>query len=263
MGVDYVVDLPCEPKQALGTQTIVDLIKARARAERVRDLFRAQGDSGPLSEMTFETVTLRPEGPVRELVSVASLLESAAALDPHTAACEGCVGRSEARAFGCIGHVTYPLRAATEAWLLEQLPDALDSTAFELLSRAVADFSWDGSYTVDLRGQGQTFFEARATPVRRWAEEFALSGDQLWQMLFGLGDLSPPHSLMCALFLGVIPHRTTAGELGALSDDPSTIAGFALRYDADHEDWQIRELQRFFRALGLAAALGVPILVDG
>ncbi len=263
MGVDYVVDLGCEPKDVLGTQEIVDLLKARSRAEYVRDMMRSQGDVRSLSEMTFETVVLRPEGPIREEVSVQALFDDAKALDPLASACEGCEARCTPRPFGCVGYVSYPVSAATEAWLLEQLPDRLDSSAGTMLESAVWDFDWDGSYTRHLRAQGDTFFENRASPRRTWGEVFQITGDQIWQILFGLGHLSPAHSMMCALFVGLIPHEIAADALGGLSQDTALVAGHALRYDIDHPDLQIAELRRFFRAMGLAAAMNTTVLIDG
>ena len=263
MGVDYVVDLECAPKDALGVQGVVDLLKARHRAEYVRDVLRANGDTRPLTEMTFQTVVLRPEGPVEEEVSVQSLFDRAAALDPHAAACQGCEARCQPVPFGCVGYVSYPVREATETWLLEQLPADLGSPAGTMLASAFRDFGWDGTFTERLRAQGDTFFERRAGGQRRWQTGFTVTSDQLWQILFGLGHLSPAHSMMCALFVGVIPHHTNAEGLAQLSRDTARIGGHALRYDVDHEDPQIAEVARFLRAMGLAAALGVSLLIDG
>lgn len=263
MGVDYVVDLDCAPKDALGVQGVVDLLKARARAEYVRDVFRANGDHRPLSEMTFETVVLRPEGPVEESVSVQSLFDRAAALEPHAPACQGCEARCQPIPFGCVGYVSYPVQPATEAWLLEQLPVDLGSPAGTMLASAFRDFGWDGGFTQRLRAQGDTFFTEPAGRHRQWSGGFSVSNDQLWQILFGLGHLSPAHSMMCALFLGVIPHHTTAEGLAQLSRDTARIGGHALRYEVGHEDPQIAEVARFLRAMGLAAALGVSLLIDG
>lgn len=263
MGVDYVVDLECSPKEALGVQGIVDLLKARGRAEYVRDMMRAGGDTRPLGELTFETMVLRPDGPQRETVSVQSLFERAAALDEHAPACEGCEARCRPSAFGCVGYVSYPVRASSEAWLLEQLPVDLDSAAGTLLTSAFADFGWDGSFTRHLRSQGDTFFEAREATPRRWSNGFTLSSDQIWHMLFGLGHLAPAHSMMCSLFMGVVPHHIGAEGLAQLSQDTARLGGHALRYDVEHEDHQLAELARFFRAMGLAAALNVSLLIDG
>jgi len=263
MGVDYVVDLGCAPKEALSTQQIVDLLKARSRAEYVRDMMRSQGDTRSLSEMTFETVVLRPEGPTREEVSVQRLFDDAAALDPLAASCESCVARCTPRPFGCVGYVSYPVTGETEAWLLDQLPDRLDSSGGTMLENAVRDFRWDGSYTEHLRGQGDTFLELDTSPARRWPSGFEITGDQIWQILFGLGHLSPAHSMMCALFVGLIPHGTPPDALANLSRDTAQVAGHALRYGVDDADHQVGELQRFFRAMGLAAAMNVTVLIDG
>lgn len=263
MGIDYVVDLECAPKEALGTQTIVDLLKARSRAEFVRDTMHSEGDVRPLSEMTFETVVLRPDGPIREQVSVQSLFDEAAGLDAHADSCAQCEARCRPCSFGCVGSVSYPIEPGTEWWLMDQLPESLDSSAGTMLTNAVGDFGWDGSHAARLREQGDTFFTKPDGIERGWDTGLHLSSDQVWHMLFGLGPLSPAHSLMCALFVGVIPHDTAPDALEQLSQDTAQVAGHALRFEVSHPEPQVAELMRFFRAMGLAAALNVDLLIDG
>lgn len=263
VGIDYVVDLECAAKDALTTQRIVDLRKARGRAESIRDRMRSQGDERPLSQMTCETSVLGPEGPVARTVSVQSLLDEASELDAHEGGCAACEARCVPQAFGCTGHISYPIAPPTEAWLMEQLPDRLDSSAGTMLTHAVGDFGWDGSHTRRLREHGETFFRQGQGIERRWDSGFALTSDQVWHLLFGVGHLSPAHTLMCALFVDVIPHATSPEALEQATRDTALVAGHALRYEIRHDDVQIAELARFFRAMGLAAALNVNLLIDG
>ena len=264
VGIDYAVDLDCAAKEALTTHRIIDLLKARSRAEYVRERMRSQGDTRPPSQMTFETTVLRPGGPIQKSVSVQSLLDDAAELlDPHAGHCDGCEARCLPRAFGCIGYISYPVGPETEAWLMERLPDHLDSSAGTMLTHAVGDFGWDGSPTRRLREQGQTFFLRGRGIERRWDTGFGLTSDQVWHLLFGLGPLSPAHTLMCALFMDVIPHATAPEALEQLTRDTAQVAGHALRYEVRHDDLQIAEIARCFRAMGLAAALNVNLLIDG
>lgn len=59
MGVDYVIDLDCAPKQALGTESIVELVKARSRADAVLAMARSGGDQRPPSQIKFAIAVSR------------------------------------------------------------------------------------------------------------------------------------------------------------------------------------------------------------
>lgn len=264
MGVDYVIDLPCMPKSALGTRRIVELLKGRSRADHVEQLLRARGDQRPAAELVFETVTLGPAGPQEATVSVQQLRDQARRLDEQASLCDHCVARTHPRPFACVGYVGYPLAASTERWLLSLLPDSLETLAGQALVRAFRDFGWDGHYAEGLRTRGQTFFEARETQYRYW-NDFTLSSDQVFDILFGLGSLQPAHTQMLALFFGIIPHDISPFAFGRLSEDRAGLADMALRRmsPSTQDPPGIGELRTFLRAAALAAALGRSLLIEG
>jgi hypothetical protein len=87
-----------------------------------------------------------------------------------------------------------------------------------------------------------------------------ISSDQLFQMMFLVGNLAPTHCLMLALFCGVIPHDTSLHDL---KDPTGRARALAASYIAPQPDPDIEQLASFLRALAVAARLEVPILIDG
>jgi hypothetical protein len=87
-----------------------------------------------------------------------------------------------------------------------------------------------------------------------------ISSDQLFQMMFMVGNLAPTHCLMLALFCGVIPHDTSLHDL---KDEAGRGRALASANVATEADADIEQLAAFLRALAVAARLDVPILVDG
>ena len=124
MAIDYVIDYTCVPKQTLTTEGIVERLKARERAGAVIKLFRENGDQRPPSEMGFEFTRTTVEGEEETRVIVVQvMLDLAAQLDPLEQHCAGCPANVSGRPFGCVGAIQYPITAAAERWLLDQLPD--------------------------------------------------------------------------------------------------------------------------------------------
>src|SRR5579859_634354 len=110
MGLDYVIDWPCVPKEAFGTPGILERLKARARAEAIVRLYREQGDQRPPSEMGVEVVNRVSDGTQHtETVVVQALFDQAAVLDSYAAACVGCPANALKRSFGCFGAINYPV----------------------------------------------------------------------------------------------------------------------------------------------------------
>ncbi|MCC6804135.1 MAG: hypothetical protein IT319_14740, partial [Anaerolineae bacterium] len=91
MAIDYVIDYPCAPKEALTTDGIVERLKARERANAVIRLFRENGDQRPPSEMGFEFTRTNADGEEEtRVIVVQEMLDSATELDPLAQYCVGC-----------------------------------------------------------------------------------------------------------------------------------------------------------------------------
>lgn len=269
MGIDFTIDHDCEPKRALGSDALVELLKARDRARMVLETMRAEGDERPVEELTFVSAVLRRDGAMEEReVTVGAMLEAAAPLEAHAHHCTGCPANVTGEPYGCNGYIGYPIEAESESWLLDRLPDDLSTTAGWLLQQAFADFGWDGAYAARLRGDGPAFFEADRAPGIRWGDApdaFAITGNQLFDCLFGLGPLQPAHLAMMALFLGVVPHDLPPEAVGtALRGGEEMQAVLDLgSLEVDGASEQIRALALLLRAVARAAVLGEGLRIDG
>jgi hypothetical protein len=260
MGIDHVLGLPCEPKRVLGVDGLVRLMKARSRADMVLATLRAQGDERPPHEVTIGIIEQRPEGTQHRKVTVQSLVDAAADLEPQRPHCVGCPVDLQGEGFGCYGYVAYPLPEAVESWLLAMLPDDLESTAGRMLVRACSDFPWDGRRAREMRAQGDTFFEARRSKMRRWGDEFALGSDQVFHMLFHVGEIGSTHAMMCCLLLGLVPHDTPAD---ALADVEGRRAALAAAVPPVPPDASCVAMAGFLHALLVAARRQLDLAIDG
>lgn len=257
MGIDYVIDLDCEPKRVLGVATILDLVKSRDRGMAALQLARTSKGTRVPTALPVETVVRGRIERVEE-TTVQSLLDRAAPLDAQASHCVSCpANRESSTGYGCYRSIPYPIPVEAEEWLLMRLPDDLQSTtAGWMLAGALADFGWDGRPAAVLRGRGRTFFESDSAPRVDWGS-VSLSGDQLFQMLFLVGPLSPSHALMMALFLGVLPHSMDPIDL----KDATRRDHWLERAAIPSVSPAIDPLAEFLRALSVAIRLGVGVLV--
>jgi hypothetical protein len=260
MGVDHVVDLECNAKRALGVETIVNLLKSRSRADAILHMSRQNGDNRPPEQITFKVAVQRPTGVETQDVSVAMLFQQAAGLDPHRSGCASCPANAGmAAGFGCVRYLNYPIEQRTEQWLWSRLPQDMRCTAGHFLQRAIADFGWDGAPSAKMRAQGRTFFESPTPLSGSWPDGFSFTSDQLFHMLFHVGHLGATHSLMVALFLGVLPHDLDPQILG----DRARRAQMLGLAGVPPQEGQREQMAEVLRALVMAARLEVDLLVDG
>jgi hypothetical protein len=249
MGIDYVIDLACDPKKALTTEGIVNLVKARSRAEAVLRIARDGGDERPPSEISFDVAVNRNGNIETTSVSVQELLDQANGLAAHRGACAGCpANRDNPHGFGCYASISYPLEEDTERFLLSRLPDKIDSPAGYMFSSAMRDFAWDGEQAADMRQQGDTFFRLSKPPVRSWPE-LSITSDQLFHMMFHVGHLQASHALMLCLFFGLI----------SLEDDDDV----QREVQVNVESANAQQMIDFLNTLAFASSAKLDILIDG
>ena len=147
--------------------------------------------------------------------------------------------------------------------MMQRLPQELGCTAGALLVRGLGEFGWNGEPTAKLRASGTTYFESRAPYGVRWQSDdgaIEISSDQLFQMMFMVGNLAPTHCMMLALFFGVIPHDISLHDLKDSTGRTKALdaANLPPEPDADTE-----QLAAFLRTLAVAARLEVSVLIDG
>ncbi len=266
MAIDYIIDYACVPKETLTTEGIVERLKARERAASVIRLFRENGDQRPPSEMGFEFTRTTPEGDEENrVIVVQEMLDLAADLDPLQPYCAGCPANLSGAPFGCIGFIEYPISTAAERWLLDLLPGIEEPLPWLLLRQGVQELGYDGESVKPLRANG-TYFEERRVAGRDLAE-FLMTGNQVFEMLFLLGDIQPAHAGMLLLLFHAIPRAGDADQIvrimnRSLSDEEiERDYPFQMTIGRD-DDRTTAELKGFFQALHRAGSLGVALKLD-
>jgi len=262
MAIDYVLALGCEPQKLLGVGRLVELNRTRILARSALAHMREDGEQRSPSEIEIQLTMRKPEGDSARGVTLQDLLDEARPLDEVSQHCSTCpAGLS--REFACHRRIRYPIPEHVEQWMLARLPRKLDNTAGALLVRGLGEFGWDGAPAAKLRAAGTTYFESRVAYGVRWEGEegvIEISSDQLFQMMFMVGNLTATHSLMLALFLGVIPHDTS---VHLLKDAEGKNQALAAAHVASEPDPDIEQVAAFLRALAVAARLDAAILIDG
>ncbi len=266
MAIDYVIDYPCAPKEALTTDGIVERLKARERANAVIRLFRENGDQRPPSEMGFEFTRTNADGEEEtRVIVVQEMLDSVAELDPLAQYCVGCPANATGTPFGCTGFIDYPISAAGERWLLDRLPGIDQPLVWLLLRQGVQEMGYDGAPVRPLRAN-PTYFEERRVPGRDLVE-FVMTADQVFEMLFLLGDIQPAHAGVLLILFGAIPREIEAEHIVRIMNGTLTADEIARDFPFQmplhpNDDRTTAALKAFFYALHRAWALGVPLLLD-
>jgi hypothetical protein len=262
MAIDYVLAMGCEPQRQLGVERLIGLHRTRILARSALAQMRRDGEDRDPKDIEVQLTMRKPEGDSARGVSLQDLLDESAPLDEVAGHCATCPA-GLTREFACHRRIRYPIPEHVEAWLMARLPTELGCTAGALLVRGLGEFGWTGDPTAKLRSNGTTFFESRAPYGVRWQGEdgvIEISSDQLFQMMFMVGNLAPTHCLMLALFCGVIPHDTSLYDLKDKEGRTRALDVAKLPTEADAE---IEQLAAFLRTLGVAARLDVSILIDG
>jgi hypothetical protein len=262
MAIDYVLAIGCEPQKQLGVGRLVELNRTRILARSALAHMREDGEKRPPHEIEIQLTMRKPDGDSARGVTLQDLVDEARPLDGVAHHCATCPA-GFTREFACHRRIRYPIPEHVEQWLLARLPKKLDNTAGALLVRGLGEFGWDGAPTAKLRAAGTTYFESRVAYGMRWETDegnLEVSSDQLFQMMFMVGNLTPTHSMMLALFLGVIPHDISVFDL---KDPGGKAAALAAAHVASEADPDVEQLAAFLRMLAIAARLEATILVDG
>jgi hypothetical protein len=262
MAIDYVLAMGCEPQKLLGVERLVSLHRTRILARSALTHMRQDGDKRAPSEIEIQLTMGKPEGESARGVSLQTLLDESAPLDEVAGHCARCPAALP-REFACHRRIRYPIPEHVEAWLMSRLPTTLECTAGTLLARGLGEFGWDGAPAARLRSAGTTYFESRAPYGVRWQSDrgiIEISSDQLFQMMFMVGNLAPTHCLMLVLFCGVLAHDI---DIFDLKDVERRTRALAAADVAPQPDADIEQLAAFLRTLAVAARLEVSVVVDG
>lgn len=264
MAIDHIIDYDCVPKRTLTSEGILERLKGRQRAETIIQLFRQNDDDRPPSEMGFEfTRSTLDDDDATELMVVQDVLDYAEPLKPLEHHCAGCPANRRGEPFGCMSFVQYPISAAGEKWLLQQLPMPTEPLVWLLLKQGVDNFAYDGATTAKLR-QGETYFEDKFAASRRLGE-IVLDANQVFEMIFMVGHIIPNHGAILLLFFNALERSEMEAPeiMNLVPADDEKIA----KYDFLHQvlpadDQTTRDIKEFLEALYIAWKLNVRLLVD-
>jgi len=262
MAIDYVLATGCEPQKLLGIERLVALHRTRILARSALAHMREDGEARDPRDIEIQLTTRKPDGDSARGVSLQDLLDESQPLDAVAAHCATCPAALP-REFACHRRIRYPIPEHVEAWMMRRLPQQLGCTAGALLVRGLGEFGWDGAPATKLRASGTTYFESRAPYGVRWQGDdgaIEISSDQLFQMMFMVGNLAPTHCLMLALFFGVIPHDISLHDL---KDPEGRTRALDAAVVPTEIDGETEQLAAFLRMLGVAARLDVSVLIDG
>lgn len=268
MGIDYIVDAPCIPRDTLTLSEITQRLKEREQAKSVVQWYRDNDDSRPLSEIGFEVTRRTPDGEqTTDTVIAQEALDRAAPLEGIARQYADCDQLQFATFEECFGSINYPLENKTELWLLEQLPGVESPILFLMLMRGVQEFGYTGNVARELRDNVGVFFENPDTLARRYAE-MDVTTDVLFEMTFQLGPIQPAHGAMLLLFYNAIPRigfdpdtfmQLTRGQMTA----ERLLEDFPFRHTVSPDDpTTLGDMKRFLRALYHALLLNAPVLLD-
>ena len=132
-----------------------------------------------------------------------------------------------------------------------------------LLGEHLRDLNQHSAQVQEIRESG-AYFESEMNP-RRKLGEIAVSGNNLFYLLFMQGHISPSRAAITLLFLNAIPRNIDAADIYKLTPAPANAAEvypFQHPPDPDIDDSTVSELKAFLRALHTAWLLNVDLLLD-
>jgi len=261
MGVDYVQDRSCRVKEELGLETLVGLLKSRAQAARLQRQFEEKGEDP--KGATIRRVVIYPSGPVEEKVSLDELMQAGAALKPLEPACDGCTANFRGSPFGCCGYLNYPISDPEERWLMARLPDSLSSAGGIYLNSALRELKIDGAPVARMRKD--LFFERPEPVIRQWgsaSDPFEVSSNQILQFLLYSGGLTPLHTALACLFVGLIPHDIAASDMQGIVSDPAAMQDYLVIDENALSVLETTQLGMFFMGMMSAAINSETLLID-
>jgi hypothetical protein len=257
MGADHIIDYPCEVKRTLGKGDVAQGTVQLLRLLKLRAVLEVARQNGK-DEVT--RVVMLPTGPKEERLGRRELEAAQAPLRELEATCAGCPAACGKQAFGCIGHVRYPVSAEGERWLADRLPGP-DELRGAFLRKAIADFRYTGAPLEPWRARGLL---ALGQPLRRGD----VDTNQLLQALFVTGpSLNPHHCFLLVFWLGLVRHQKQP------IDSPDALAevielpparraeAVAVKLGRAETPGEV-DVQQLVRALFRAWLLDVPLLVD-
>lgn len=238
MVIDFVIELPCEPKRRLRPPGILTLL---------RRIETSQGGGEPVGQED------------------AAAREAGFRLRPLAFHCAQCPANHANSAFGCHGRIHAPLSAAAEEWLADQWPSSLTARedwtpdqraqlkSFRRLLEFIEREKVTGAAAEVERSSGGMFL--RKKPRRkRYGPLFrrsTSSSSQILELLFLAGRVEPDVGELVCRALGVWV------DLESAEDGVAEVLFTAPEEPED--DPSLVDVKQYLHALMVASSLSVPV----
>ena len=265
MGIDYVIDYECVPKQELTTLGIMERLKAKQRAQAVIKLYRDRGDNRPPKDMGFEMVRRTADGEEEvQVIVVQDMLDDAAPLEQLRQHCVGCPANVLDKPFGCFNTINYPISQLTEVWLMKRLPTPDEPLIFLLVQQAVQDILPNAELAeqiASMREREGVFFQSTEMLGRHY-DQATITTNHIFQLLFLPESINPAYGSLLMLLFGAIPRDMDAEHLMKLASSTLSEEVPFLIEDELGDDQTLADVKDFLRAVHRAHALRVSVSLD-
>lgn len=272
MSIIFYVDYPCPVKETVKPGRMLRLLYGRERAnEAVNKARRDKPDVTP--EQVMVNLSLSDGAGTKELkrVSAAEVHRQVAELDALADHCRDCKARVDRQSFGCRSRIDFPFTLKAEAFLMGLIHAKDGDPTPTLLCNYLESNGIVGNQTAEMRKLPGLWFESDKPLVRRFADDRKLSANQLFELLFLTGQISPKHARfllgLLGLYAGNLPLDRGLYSLPNLfvvekeeSGMVTSRAGLNLS-DNSKDDRCTKQIQNYFGALLLGAELGCDVWV--
>ena len=255
MAVDYCVLYPCEVRNQVSTEELIEMEKAASRAEAILDIMRKQPGEHhdkPESEWTFSFAKLSSNGSQQEQdMRIGDLLKQAEPLQKLQTHCVNCPMNFLKRPFGCGGAIHYPITLNAEKWLMSRLPDDINSPQGKILTSMLHDVGITGKF-VDKERSRTEVYESSTALMRKWGGLFfgkRITSSQILELLLGVGNYECKYAQIIAWFFGFLndtfEYSKNPDNMPLPTDDPA-----------------VQEFKAFFMQVTNAAARQLEVYID-
>ncbi|MBE7490765.1 MAG: hypothetical protein HS108_03225 [Planctomycetes bacterium] len=272
MSIIYYVDYPCPVKESVKPGRMLRLLYGRERAnEAVNKARRDNPAASP--EQVMVNLSLADGAGTKELrrVSAAEVHRQVAELDALADHCRDCKARIERQNFGCRSRVDFPLTFKAEAFLMGLIHARDGDPTPTLLCNYLESNGIVGNEPAEMRKLPGVWFESDKPLVRRFADGRRVSANQLFELLFLTGQISPKHARfllgLLGLYAGNLPLDRALYSLPNLFVVEREEAGMVVSRaglnlsENSQDDRSTKQIQNFFGALLLGAELGCDVWV--
>lgn len=248
------------------------LLYARERANEA--LNKARRDTPDIApEQVMVDLTLGAGTGAKELrrISAADVQKQFGPLVALADHCRQCRARVEPQNFGCRSRVDFPISFKAEAFLMGLIHAKDGDPTPTLLCNYLESNGMAGNQPAEMRKLPGVFFESDKPLVRRFADGRRLSVNQLFELLFLTGQISPKHARfllgLLGLYAGNLPLDRGLFSLPNLFVVEREEAGMVVSRaglnlsDSPGDDRCTKQIQNLFGALLIGAELGCDVWV--